>query len=733
MMPYVDLSFEGRQLAERNQLDNGRLPHGGYRGSKKFPPSLLSCEKGVEFQHSLVQEVQQILRDEAIYKCGPTPTWSLLVHKEPAYTDESPLMTNDFLAANKIDQSSGGGSYPRGLTSPTKCAPPVRNDGVLYYRPNRMHQYLSATELRNSAQSAVNIQHGRPTRTTLLRARNRSVSAPVTIGRDYHQRLEEIRHSSSTHSHQISGSPLHTQYFQLQTSPGDESFYSFLTGARYNRAHCLDSKSVDHSGVYMPRHNPAFGCFYRGPKGQWYLQELEDSLNDSPVNSPNRSHHQQPRPTSVPIHPRASNTSHDVGTPTPTEESLAPQGTAGTKMAASPRASNAKVKVSPRAGHSRRSRNRANLSFNIVGQRVPISGVKLPVLGKVKETPPETETLTPQPARAQEMTSRVTCGGRQGSATSERLEISVLIEEEEDDKVEDDKVEDDKVEDDKVDKEGERLDGEVTEEWQDETMQGGRKESKKTEEAPEEGGSQPSVTGHIQTDELDQVIKYDDNEADLELDQQGTNGADLELDQLGTNEADLELDQQGTNEADLELDQQGTNEADLELDQQGTNEADLELDQQGTNEADLELDQQGKNEADLELDQQGTNEADLELDQQGTHEADLELDQQGTNEADLELDQQGTNEADLELDQQGTNEADLELDQQETNEDDMEQIHQRLADEDNLDKKADEKRPENDKSDENAVSQEDVLFFVTEKDGVQEPDGELNHDSGEQQ
>ncbi|RUS84403.1 hypothetical protein EGW08_007865 [Elysia chlorotica] len=59
-----------------------------------------------------------------------------------------------------------------------------------------MHQYLSATELKNSASEDANVLYGRPTRTTLLRARQRSNSAPLNQlekKRDFTQRLDEIK------------------------------------------------------------------------------------------------------------------------------------------------------------------------------------------------------------------------------------------------------------------------------------------------------------------------------------------------------------------------------------------------------------------------------------------------------------------------------------------------------------------------------------------------------------
>lgn len=47
-----------------------------------------------------------------------------------------------------------------------RCSAPPVYQGALYYRPNRAHQYLSATELRDAAENDVIVKYGRPTRTT---------------------------------------------------------------------------------------------------------------------------------------------------------------------------------------------------------------------------------------------------------------------------------------------------------------------------------------------------------------------------------------------------------------------------------------------------------------------------------------------------------------------------------------------------------------------------------------
>ncbi|KAH9494639.1 hypothetical protein Btru_020335 [Bulinus truncatus] len=193
-MPHLDLSYEGRQQAERGQLDNGKLPHGGYRGCRKHPLMYMSFDKGKDFEDFVDQEVARVLEEEELSRYGFTPSWSLLLHKHPSYTDESVLMRHELLAANKFQQSSSYDLFDPVLSESNKFKRAVHYNGLQYYRPNRTHQYLTSTELRNFAQEDVNIKYGRPTRTTLLRARQRSNSAPQER-REFLHHLEDIRHS----------------------------------------------------------------------------------------------------------------------------------------------------------------------------------------------------------------------------------------------------------------------------------------------------------------------------------------------------------------------------------------------------------------------------------------------------------------------------------------------------------------------------------------------------------
>ena len=63
-------------------------------------------------------------------------------------------------------QINGISLHNRTSLLPKKCPRPERMEARAYYRPNRMHQYLSATELKNSASEDASVMYGRPTRTT---------------------------------------------------------------------------------------------------------------------------------------------------------------------------------------------------------------------------------------------------------------------------------------------------------------------------------------------------------------------------------------------------------------------------------------------------------------------------------------------------------------------------------------------------------------------------------------
>nr|KAG5697267.1 hypothetical protein BaRGS_031263 [Batillaria attramentaria] len=201
-------------------------------GRKKHPIGIYSFDKGRDYQRQIREDLDKMLEGDVLEVHG-SPSWAIEAHRQPTHSGESPLLANKFLSASK--------------------------NGVLYYRPNRTHQYLTATELKDASEADDVLKYGRPTRTTLLRARQRAGSASSNayeIRRQLVQRMDEIRHGC------VFSNP--KEFLpQQHTDIDGQSFHSFVTGARYNRAHCLDSKSLTQYGVYMPRNNP-LGCFVVG-------------------------------------------------------------------------------------------------------------------------------------------------------------------------------------------------------------------------------------------------------------------------------------------------------------------------------------------------------------------------------------------------------------------------------------------------------------------------------------
>ena len=72
-------------------------------GTRKHPPCGLSVDKSREFRQALDHEVSRILTDQEMTQNGRSPSWSLVVHRQPSFSDESPLITQSFLAASKVD------------------------------------------------------------------------------------------------------------------------------------------------------------------------------------------------------------------------------------------------------------------------------------------------------------------------------------------------------------------------------------------------------------------------------------------------------------------------------------------------------------------------------------------------------------------------------------------------------------------------------------------------------
>lgn len=300
-----DVRFDGPPPPTPEGLNNGMKPHGGYRGLKQLPPSQFSFDKDEIYQHDINTEYNSVVNHEN-YALHGAPYWVNDVQKEITNSGESPLFTNNLLATGKFEQEHGSIHFERALLSSNRrrLAKPRRrhlNGKKEYYRPNSTHQYLSATDLRNlNENEEIMVRYGRPTRTTLLRARQRTNSAPVNAYdlRRENKRAEDAKSQSmfaaSRDLFERETTPISYRSYNMYATNG-ETMHSFLTGARYNRAHLVDSKGLTVYGVYMPRENPA-ECFIAGPRR---LKDVGEDIPSAPPDSPRSDIEETLSPTNV--------------------------------------------------------------------------------------------------------------------------------------------------------------------------------------------------------------------------------------------------------------------------------------------------------------------------------------------------------------------------------------------------------------------------------------------------
>ncbi|XP_050403280.1 uncharacterized protein LOC126819338 isoform X1 [Patella vulgata] len=237
----VDLSFDDH--AEGQPKEYGSRSHSGQNGSKKYPLSIHSFEKDGEYQKKLAEDIDRLFKEEILLVHG-SPTWVEEVHKESTNSGESPLFLHRLLSPCKSAQSNQNKIKRAASANATRT---ITSETGLYYRPNRTHQYLSQTELRDQSLDDVNLKYGRPTRTTLLRARQRGNTPPVNA---YEERKEQMKRAD-----ELKSSSILSSVKESYRNDG-ESLHSFLTGARYNGAHCVDIRSLSLYGIYMPRTDP---------------------------------------------------------------------------------------------------------------------------------------------------------------------------------------------------------------------------------------------------------------------------------------------------------------------------------------------------------------------------------------------------------------------------------------------------------------------------------------------
>ncbi|XP_071798507.1 uncharacterized protein [Asterias amurensis] len=242
-----------------NQCHREGRPHGGYKGlSNQYPLSRSGFDKQ-EFMDNVKDSVNDQYKEEQKSRTS-SPQWLPAANKEKNHTGEQPLILQHFLAANKQEQIDGVLPAPSPLVKrQSKSACIYRDDPDAFCRGNSTHQYLTATEMPGQSERLVDLTLGRPTRTSLLRVRQRTKSAPgvrpvVEIKSHLHKQQEmaaktEDRHKSVEVPHEL-----------LPVTENHETVHQFLVGARYNRMNHHDAKCLSTRGLFVSRHDPLL-CF----------------------------------------------------------------------------------------------------------------------------------------------------------------------------------------------------------------------------------------------------------------------------------------------------------------------------------------------------------------------------------------------------------------------------------------------------------------------------------------
>ncbi|XP_071508440.1 uncharacterized protein [Diadema antillarum] len=250
-------------LPKKAGEEYGTRPYGGRKGiSNHYPPSInaFSSDRPTDF---LCDVKEMVFRQmEVDNKHGVSPHWISKYNKEQNHTGEQPLMVQRFLGSNKQEQQDG--VLPVYQKSQSRFHVERSDEGGEreYQQGLSLHQYLTATEMPGQSEKLVDIRHGRPTRTSLLRARHRSRSAPgpekakLEIRDDIHFLQEQaLKREEKYKSVDVPDD------LQPLTEEG-ETVHQFLVGARYNRSYYRDSKCYNKVGLYVSRDNPQH-CFLK--------------------------------------------------------------------------------------------------------------------------------------------------------------------------------------------------------------------------------------------------------------------------------------------------------------------------------------------------------------------------------------------------------------------------------------------------------------------------------------
>ncbi|XP_064638836.1 uncharacterized protein LOC135494628 isoform X2 [Lineus longissimus] len=336
--------------------NNGFRPHGGNRGSKKHPTNEFSYKKNADYHRKLREDIDKLFDDEAKER-KQTPSWVHDVTKETSHSGESPLFKH--LSPNKQEQQMEYIRLAQSLLEENRSKMSSRSSTAMpaYHRANSAHQFMEATDL---LVSDLDAKLGRPTRTTLLRNRQRVASAPLSsyeIRKEAKKKAQEILDQRS----RPMTAAAHKEILFMPSVEKGDTAHAFLTGARYNRAHYLDSKSLTKYGVYMPRDNPMGAFINQKMKTAEAQEETPSAASPTPVD-----------PSSPEIPPQLPMTPAAKGRQAWTETSAVPIQNDG-------------IKMSSRSSHH--DLNKACESFSGEQQSLSISGHRLGGLSVPTNTP----------------------------------------------------------------------------------------------------------------------------------------------------------------------------------------------------------------------------------------------------------------------------------------------------------------------------------------------------------
>ncbi|XP_072035278.1 uncharacterized protein [Amphiura filiformis] len=269
-------------------------PHGGFKGvSEQYPLSVYGFDKPSQYIENVKNCVKTQYVDEENERCG-SPQWVPRYNSDINHTGEQPLIVQQFLSGNKQEQRNGvlpsHVDVPPRLKSASHRHREERQD---YHHGNSTHQYLTATEMPGQSHQLFDMRLGRPTRTSLLRTRYRSRSAPGVRALLEVNHLHKQQHMAAKTEDRFKSVDI-PKDLQPLTESG-ETIHQFIIGARYNRNVFRDANYLAATGVNVSKRDQQAPIHF--PNGRstdnGYLTNSSDSFASTSI--PNASH--QPRRT----------------------------------------------------------------------------------------------------------------------------------------------------------------------------------------------------------------------------------------------------------------------------------------------------------------------------------------------------------------------------------------------------------------------------------------------------